>query len=745
MNKKLKKIIIYFTGIIFVSTILLLFYLFIPNSLKSFDGKLRDYMFIVRGEIPQPDNVIIIDIDEKSLKKIGQWPWSRDVLSKLLINLTKNDIGLIAFDMVFAEEDRTNPSNILKKLDIKINNRVLDYDTFFANTVSQTPTILGYQFQLNDNKYIEKKSPLVPAIFIEKNKPEKDEVIEAKGTILNIPIVQDNAYSSGFFNSIPDESGIIRSVPLVIRYNEQLYPSLALETIRTISNTNKVIINYDNIGISDIEVGDFNIPTDQYGRLLVNYRGGEKTFNYYSASDILEGIIEKSKIEGRIALIGTSAAGLLDLRATPFESVYPGVEVHANVIDNILTGDFIVKPSWIEGLNIIHIIILVVLVFILLGYLPSYIAIPFIFILSSVDIYLIYTSLFTYGLILNIFFPVIAIIVSTLVVTTVNYILETKQNKMIKEKFATKVSPAVMHDLLQQDKNVFAATEKEITIFFSDVRNFTNISEAIGNPKNLIDFMNEYMDPMTDIIIQTGGTIDKFIGDAIMAYWNAPVDVANHANQAVVATLNQLHTVKQLNLKMREDIRFKSVVEMADKMQKPIIDIGIGLNTGIAIVGEMGSSSRADYTCIGDPINLAARLESLCKYYDSKCNISNFTKEKLNKDDYIFRFLDLVTVKGKNEPIEIWQIHDFKNGKDNEYLFNLKKEELDKELELYHKAINLYKNSKFSEALKIFENINNWDRKANREIYKIYIDRCEIYIKNPPKNFNGIYIHTTKG
>ena len=300
-----------------------------------------------------------------------------------------------------------------------------------------------------------------------------------------------------------------------------------------------------------------------------------------------------------------------------------------------------------------------------------------------------------------------------------------------------------MNDILSSGGDILEGKEREITVFFSDVRNFTNISEAMGNPKNLIHLMNTYMDPMTEIIIKTGGTVDKFIGDAIMAYWNAPVDVENHADQAVIASLQQLHALKKLNASLRENPEFNNVVSMSDKKGVPIIDIGIGLNTGVAIVGEMGSSGRSDYTVIGDPINLGSRLESLCKYYNSKLNISHFTKEKLT-GAYIFRFLDLVTVKGKSEPIEIWQIHDF-DATMKEYLFDVSKEEIIDELARYHEGIDCYKKASFHEALKIFEELENREIKTNYAIYKLYIERCLHYIETPPHAFNGVFEHTSKG
>ncbi len=747
MNRHIKKFLLYFVTIMFVSFTLSSTYSFIPKTLESFDNRLRDYMFVVRGSVPDSGNVIIIDIDDRSLKEMGQWPWSRNIVAKMLENLTIAGIGLIGFDVVFAEEDRSNPIKLVKKLNIKTDEEVPDYDYIFAATVAQTPTILGYQFQLSKDDFIEKKSPEIPAIFIEKNRTDlnKDMVIKAHGTILNIPLVQDNSYSSGFFNNVPDESGVVRSVPLVIRYDEQLYPSLALEIIRTISDKKKVFINYDENGVSDIQVGDYQIPTDRYGRSLVNFRGGAKSFQYISAADIINNTFNKEDIEGKIAIVGTSAAGLLDLRATPFESVYPGVEVHANVVDNILTQNFIAKPSWVDGLNIAHVFILSFLMVLLIAYLPLIIAMILIFGIFAGDMYIIFTVLFQYGLVLNILFPVLTIFIATIAAMTLNYFLETRQTQAIKGKFASKVSKEVMESLLANpDNDSFAAMSKEITVFFSDVRNFTNISEAMPDADTLIKFLNEYMDPMTDIIIREKGTVDKFIGDAIMAYWNAPGDVPDHAQRALVATMEQLHMLDELNAKIKSDGRFDDVVAMSKKNGVEPIEIGIGVNTGVAVAGEMGSTQRSDYTVIGDPVNLGARLESLCKYYNSLCNISSFTKEQLT-GKFIFRFLDLVTVKGKSEPIEIWQVIDYDRDESFHTLYKVSRARLDEELELYHKAIELYKDAKFDEALVIFKDVQSWKDKTNKNVYKMYIERCEHYIEEPPVDFNGVFVHTTKG
>ena len=720
-NKAIKKFVNYFSLSLFIAFILSFIYIFYPSLPDSFDNRLRDYLFSLRGEIPNSGNVIIIDIDEESIKELGQWPWSRNKVSQIVKNLTDANIGIIGMDIVFAEVDNSSPHLVLEKFGIKKEN-IPNYDLEFSQTISNSPVILGYQFELEKNQFINTNVPEIPAIFIEKNKlNDSNYLIEAKGTILNTPLLQNNSYSSGFFNNIPDETGIIRSVPLIISYNDTIYPSLALEIIRTITDSKKVFINYNEEGVSTISLNDIEIPTDRHGRILVNFRGKEKNFKYYSAIDIYNNNFKKEELEGKIALVGTSAAGLLDLRATPFESVYPGVEVHANVIDNILVGDYIYKASWIDGANILIIFLLSLIIVLLTTYTPFWLN-PLIFITGSIlCLFSIYEILFNFGIVLNIFFPLITILLASIFTTLFDYFYEIKKEEAIKAKFASKVSKNVMENLLHNiDSDEFHAMEKEVTIFFSDIRGFTNISEKMNNAKNLIEYLNTYMEPMSNIIIKYDGTIDKYIGDAIMAYWNAPSNVENHADKAVLASLEQLAQLEKLN----EDLL---------KQNKPIINIGIGLNTGKVIVGEMGSKGRSDYTVIGDAINLGSRLESLCKYYDSKLNISNYTKEKL-VGNYTFRYLDLVKVKGKEKPVEIWEVLGEEKISDK----------LKEELDLYHKAIEDYKNSDFKKALNVFKILENNPEKTNKNIYKIYIERCEEFIKTPPKEFDGIFEHKTK-
>jgi len=726
---------------LFISLLLSSAYLFLPTHFQSLDNRVRDFYFNFRGSEKASDDVVIVDIDEKSIKELGQWPWERDKIAQILTNLSNSGAGIIGLDIVFAEADKTSPAKFAKKWGISKKD-LPDYDLILSQVIADTPTVLGYVFDFDANNTNE--PPQVPAIFIEKNKPEREFLPIAHGVLPNLEVIQNNGYSSGYINNIPDEMGIIRIVPLLIKYDNAVYPSLAFEMYRIAINSKKVLLNYSENGIQDIQLKEKNIKTDRFGRIYLNFRGPFKSYRYISAVDIYNNTIDKKNLEGKFVLIGTSAYGLMDLHSTPMDSVIAGVELHANLIDNLLNNDMLVKPPWMEIADILAIIFIVFVVTIIYYRLPI-LALIIVYCSSLLGIIsLNYYLLFQQHIIANTIFPLFAMILSLIGILGVKYLLESRQKDMIKDKFASKVSASVMEDILKNpNSNTLDGAEREITVFFSDVRNFTNISEAIGNPKSLIKFMNEIMEPMTEIIIEENGTVDKYIGDAIMAYWNAPLDVKNHADRAVSASLRQLQHLKSLNEKLRVNPEFNNVIKMSDENHLPIVDIGIGLNSGVAIVGEMGSTKRSDYTVIGDPINVGARLESLCKYYNSRLNISSFTKNLL-KEKYIFRFLDLVTVKGKLEPLEIWQIHDF-DAEDIEPLFYSSKKELLEELDLYHKAIELYKKEKFKDALNIFKELNEWENKSNLKIYSIYIERCEHYLKVAPKNFNGVFMHTPKG
>jgi len=681
-----------------------------PTSLQRFNTNFIDSFFNFRGSTKASSDIAIIDIDEKSLKELGQWPWSRDKIARIVKNLTDAKMGILGFDMVFAESDRTSPKKILKDLNITI--KAKDYDEILADTLKTSPAILGFVFNFEKN-FTNNLPPVQNAIFSETNKNEYNSYIpRAKGYTTNIPLLQQSAFSSGGFNMIPDSDGVVRYVPMVFSYDGGIYPSLTLEMIRAILGVQIVNINYDENGISNIKIGELTIPTDRYGRVFVNYVGGKKSYKYISAVDIYNNNFKKSDIEGKILLFGTSAAGLLDLRATPFSTTFPGVEIHANVLDNIINQNFISSPSYAFGENIVIIFILVWFLFFISNYLSPKVLVVFSVLFLFFIYYGYYYLMFDEKILLNFLYPFLAILFSIFYILFQKLFIESKQKELIKQKFAKKVSPAVVEELLKDEVD-FSAKEKEVTIFFSDIRSFTTISENFESASKLLDYLNSYLSFMSDIILKHSGTIDKYIGDAIMAYWNAPVKQDSHADLCVSSALKQVEAIEELN-----------------KTLSPPIAIGIGIHTGVATVGEVGSQNRSDFTIIGDSVNLASRLEGLTKAYGAKIIISQNTKDKLTKS-YQIRELDVVKVKGKDKSIAIYEVLGFGEFSEKDKILQKK----------YKNALTFYKNADFKKARELFSELYGIKQEF---LYKMYMKRCEELQEKDIKNFNGVYRFDTK-
>lgn len=635
---------------VFFVIIFCFLYFFSPKISISIENIIKDNMFVYRGEIKSDDRIVIVDIDERSLNELSQWPWSRDVVARILLNLTNANVAAIGLDMVFAEEDNSSPSKVFEKIGLKTDIEPINYDDELAKAFKQTPTISGFFFSFKDEHLNFEKDPRVKAIIIEKNKPKDDFLPIANRAILNITKLEKNSFSSGFLNNIPDNDGIIRNVPAVIKYNDILYPSLSIEMIRLLTHQKKIIINYEKNGISNINIGDIKIPTDISGFIRVNYTGSTPKYKYLSAVDIYKNEFDKALVENKIVLFGTSAAGLHDIRSSPFDASYPGVETHANLIDNILNNSFISKPQWSMSVDLLTLILLPIVCFFILFFARAFVSLLLILILVFLILIFHYYLMFEQGYILNSFFPLLQVLGLFFMGIIINFIYESRQKDFIKSKFANKVSKSVMDEILEQKSNVNLIGEtKEISIFFSDIRNFTTISESM-RPEELISYLNSYMTPMVEIITKNQGTIDKFIGDAIMAYWNAPKQVANHADLALSSAIEQIERLKELNVILKEQ-------------NKPEINIGIGLNSDFCVVGEMGSNGRSDYTCIGDGVNLASRLEGLNKKYNTNIIISELFLNKLqNPNIYNLVELGFEKVKGKNIEVKIYQCLGFQAG-----------------------------------------------------------------------------------
>ncbi|AXH14417.1 adenylate/guanylate cyclase domain-containing protein [Malaciobacter mytili] len=695
----MKNIIKYLFMLVLIFSSIVFIYIKQPNLLKIVDNQIEDLLYIFKNSSEKSKNVVIIDIDDKSINKLGQWPWSRDIVAKLINNLQQYNIKTLGIDIVFSEEDRSSPSKLLEKLDLDMQD-IPNYDKIFASSIEQSkfPIVLGYQFLNKELEIVNFETPYIPAIY----HPVKEvqlELLEAKDINLNIPIIQDSGNSSGFLNSTPDIFGTIRKMPLLISYNNQLYPSLALEIARTFYKLKEVRIEDCTVGINKIVFNDFSIPIDNNALININYYNLE-FFNSISFIDIFENKKDLNEIlNNKIVLIGSSASGIVNLNKTPLNQYLTSTQIQATILENILTKKFVYEPIWEKNLIIAFLFFTIAVVLSSIFFSNFLITTLFAFISFLTFTLTLWYLFYKKGLIIDAGYVFITLIFIYFITSVLIFLKERKELKTIKNKFAAKVSKDVMNDLLKSDSSLhFTTKKKEITIFFSDIIGFTKITNKIDNPDKLTNYLNLYMNPMTKIIMQNKGTVDKFIGDSIMAYWNAPNNVKNHQDLALSSALKQLEYLKNLNQEYL-------------KNALPLIQIRIGINSGISYVGEMGADDRNDYTAIGKEVNKAAILEQVCKFYKASCIISQSVKENLKKD-YTLRYIDTILIDGTKEAFKIYEV--FKEG--------LPKPEEKQEIELFEKAVNLYQERQLDKALELFKSLDT-NSKFNPYISKIYIHR----------------------
>lgn len=708
-----------------------------PVLLQSLDNRLTDTMFRFRGNQPTSNAIVIIDIDNSSLAALGQWPWPRNKVSELTEKIGSARPKAILFDIVFAEPDRTSPQKLIpqliphlsetsrQELTLLQNQNLFNYDLTLGDTLARLPSVLGYALSLDAVNQKGATKPFPSAnIHLNPSSISHNDVnyIHGESGILNTPDVAQ-AETEGFFNIFPDQSGTIRKAPLLMYYDGLPYPSLALEGFRLGSATQDITIdlgrkqNRSKHPIIAIRIKDQTIDTDEQGQLSINFRGPTRTFTYVSALDILNGS-KAELLSNKYVLIGTSAEGLYDLRTSPFSTIIPGVEIQANILDNLIVGDPMVYDTYSEIFITYAIVILggLGLSAILAYSTPLAGGLGGSFCLLATCV-LSYNVLFLHNRIIGITYPLITISLIFLGVTLFNFFYEGRKKRQITNAFKRYVSPKIVKQVtLNPEALSLSGENRYLTVFFSDIKNFTVISEALP-PEQLSGLMNEYLTAMSDIILEHEGTVDKFIGDAIMAIWGAPIDVEHQEVQAVSAALESLERLEILR---------------AEWLEQGLPDVGIriGLNSGEMRVGNFGSQTRFDYTVIGDNVNLAARLEGLSKNYGTDILISQTTKQAV-EEHFFCRYIDTVRVKGKDIPVRIYTPMRFD-----------KAELQQDEFAAFNRGMDHYLTRQFDKAYGILAALH---RDSPHKLYQTYMERCLFFQENPPdKDWNGVFTYTTK-
>ena len=739
--------------------------------IENVEARSLDARFNLRGTRAHDENIVIVGLEETTLQKVGAFPIPRNAYAKLVDQLKKDGAKLIVFDFNFPLPEKNSAIDALKSLEASVKdgaNPVViqkiraieatsDNDKIFADSVKRAGNvILGHIFLdaeraksvdvTGADEYFSALSrhPIPQIVALQGVSPVQvwEQVtregreygdLNASGVYANLGIVADAARSFGFFNETPDADGTFRRAPLLIsythgRYEAQFYPSLSFEAVRHYENISEqdIVAYFAHNGIDRITLGPYNLHPAHDGTVLVNYAGHYKTYKHYPMVDVIDGHFSPGTFTNKLVVFGATAVAIGDLRNTPFHDAdFMGVEIHANVIDNILhsaeAGRGFIKRGYREE----AIDVFFILVFGLgLGYWFSHTkpvratigVIPALCLFTFIG----YFAFAHYGMWLSFVIPAGTLVGNYASIISFRMIFEEREKRKVRRTFERYVSPGVIA-LMEKDPKKYFKTggeSKELTVMFSDIRSFTTISEGL-TPDALVRLLNEYLGEMTDILFRRWGTLDKYIGDAIMGFWGSPFPQDDHAIRSCACALDMRARLRELNMKWESE------------GGKPLA-IGMGINTGQVNVGNMGSTKRFSWTVMGDNVNLASRLEGITKEYHVQCVVSESTY-RAAKDHYVFREIDRIRVKGKTLPVTIYELLDWKR---NEELYT-------ERIVRFSEALTAYRRQQWDEAIDLFTKIKK--KFPDDGPAETFIQRSHELMEAPPEpGWDGVYAMKSK-
>ena len=727
--------------------LVLMFLAHVTDHLRvPFIDTLETIIYDVRLRLTMPrtqdPRIVILDIDEKSLVEPerggeGHWPWPRDRLALMLDKLFDHyKIAVVGFDVVFAERDRSSGIRVLDQLAAQEFKHVpdfqttltrirpqLDFDELFGRSMKDRAVVLGYTFFTEEQA---KGTLPAPVLTKASFKGQAPSIARFLGYTGNLDVLQKYAAAAGHFNPVNDKDGLVRRVPILATYGDGYYEPLSLAMLRLVlgSPPVKPIMGDDDmstgyIGLEAVRIGKYVVPVDEEGAALVPYRGPQKSFKYFSLVDVIQERVDVSELRGKIVLVGATAPGLLDLRATPVDPVFPGVEIHANLIAGMLDESIKHKPAYALGAEFALVLFLGIAMSFWLPVLTpqqaTLVTLTLLVLALGINV-----SLFHYA---HIVLPLASGLGVILLLFGLNMIygffVEARGRRQITGLFGQYVPPEVVDEMAKDpEKASMEGESREMTVLFTDVRGFTTISEGL-EPKALSQLMNDFLTPLTEVIYRHRGTIDKYMGDCIMAFWGAPLTDPNHARNGILAGLEMQRTLKA----MQPEFKAKNW---------PEIRIGVGLNTGRMSVGNMGSRVRLAYTVMGDAVNLASRLEGLTKEYGADIIVGEDTQQAL--PDIVFREIDRVRVKGKDVAVTIYE----PLGVEGE----VTKAVLD-ETHLFHNALELYRKQEWDMAEQTLLELKKIA--PDTRLYDTFLERITFLRANLPEpGWDGAFTFQTK-
>ena len=689
--------------------------------------------------------VVVVDLDERTLSAEG-WPFPRDKWGAVITQLfDRYHVRTVGFDIVFSEPDRASGREMLQRLaDGPLANvpgfrdkvpelsAQMDTDRKFADAIRGKPVVLGYVFQ-SEGAQINKAGTtgaLCAPLFDKDATAQYAAVnfVTQTGYTGSLPVLQEATPRCGFFD-LPtlDADGVIRTVPLVQKYDGQVYPSLALAVAMTALGDPPVALEFEppdaktSLNLERIRLGDHYAPVNEFVSARAPYRGKFGSFPYVPVTDVLHGTADPKVLEGAIVLMGTTAAGLKDLRTTPVEQAYAGVEVHANLVSALLDNSIKQKAPYYSGMEAVLLFLIgLALAWALPALSPGGSALVAGGILVAVTGlgFLVWRS----NIVMPMGVPMTFTIAVYLVQLLYGYFIETRRSRDISKRFGEYVPREIVEEMAKNPESVsMDGQSKEMTVLFSDVRGFTTISEQFKDkPQELSELMNNFLTPLTKVIQKHRGTIDKYMGDAIMAFWGAPLDDPDHAKHALEAALELPKAMRALD-------------DEFTKRGWPKLKIGVGVSTGNMRVGNMGSEFRRAYTVMGDPVNLGSRVEGLTKEYGATVICSEFTRAH-GPADWSYRELDQVRVVGKDQPVSLYEPMGPKDQLDPD---------LRQDLARHRGALKLYRGQQWDDAEAEFFSLSRG--KHPHKTYEIFLERIAYYRKNPPgEKWDGVFTFKTK-
>ena len=706
-----------------------------PAGLEEIRLRTFDTFQLIDPRVKTARPVTIIDIDEKSLAKLGQWPWPRTRIADMIINLTRLGAVVIAFDIVFAEPDRLNTDAVadtIRYLDevTRAKLRALpSNDQIFADAIRRSRVVLGESGLPEVLSAFDKSLP-VTGLAMLGEQPQRF-LLDFPGLLRNIHALEEAAAGRGLFSIKPERDGIVRRVPMLMQAQGTVLPSLSFEILRVVTSTRTILVKSEKSGLKSVAVSGLELPTDLNGRLWLHFAHRDPSI-YISALDVLDESVAPAAIAGKLVLIGTSAAGLNDIKSTPVDPAVPGVEVHAQVLESALTRSLLSQPNYGIVVELCAAILLGILV---IAFAPLLGPITLVAVGALFASLLIGTSWYFYAkhrMLIDFTYPLLSTTAIYLTLIFTSFVREQAQRRQIRSAFGQYLSPALIEQLAQSpEKLVLGGEQREMTIMFSDVRGFTTISESYKNdPQGLTALMNRFLTPLTNAILDRKGTIDKYMGDAIMAFWNAPLDDKQHQLHACEAAIDMLERIDVLNQ--------ERAIEAKESGQTFIpLNVGVGLNTGVCVVGNMGSDLRFDYSVLGDSVNLASRLEGQSKEYGFPIIVGSKTALAV-KDKFAILELDFIMVKGKKEPEVIYAVAGREETAHSGRFQRLRN--------LTIEMLACYRSRDWDGALGAIERGRRTDEAGALELlYNLYEARIQGYQnKPPPEDWNGAFALLTK-